>query len=54
MEQADLGWVSLPTEEFERLTAEPRKLRAELEQLRDLVSKQRREIERLSRALSHS
>jgi hypothetical protein len=47
-------YVSIPIEEFERLHAEPKQLRVELEQLRDLVGKQQREIQRLRRALSHS
>jgi len=51
---ADLGWVSLPTEEFERLAKgrvdcekQNAELRAENERLL-------RRIERLTRALSHS
>ena len=61
MAAEDLGWVTIPTEEFERLHAEIRRLQQNLAEserfLYETVLKMReqaREIDRLYRALSHS
>ena len=60
-ERTDLGWVSLPTEEFERLNAEIRSLNAECDEYQAKlntvwaeVQRLHGEVDRLSRALSHA
>ena len=57
----DLGWVSMPTEEFEQLHNEIRQLRlqatdlqASLNNARQVIWEQHGELQRLRRALSHS